>query len=387
VTPVHAVLRPLGRSRRVTNAELFFDLIYVFAVTQLSHQLLTHHDAEGVFRTLVLLGMVWVVWTYTTWVTNWLDPDHLGVRLMLMATALGSLVLSLAIPDAFESRGWAVAGAFAGMQVLRSVFVVVALRNGPPALRVNFERILCWSVVSSGLAIFGATQEGNVRAVFWLAAVAFETLGGATGFVTPILGRSTTDDWDIDAGHFAERCQAFVLIAFGESVVVIGQTLADIPQIAGRDVFGFVLAFIGAVSLWWVYFDRSAERAEEVIAESADPGAWGRWLHFVHPIMIAGIIATAAADELFLADEHELHTTTVWLMCGGAAVFLAGHALLRYAIWRRVPWTRIIAVAALLVLIPIGAHLSLLVVGACLLVIVLAVIAADALQSRPTVHA
>src|ERR1700744_3397255 len=125
------VLRQRNDNARVTNTELFFDLVFVFAVTQLSHHLLSHHTVDGAFQTLILLGMTWVVWIYTTWVTNWLDPDRLPVRLLLLALALASLVFSLSLPEAFGSRAWAVAGAFAGMQVLRSIFVVFLLRGQP----------------------------------------------------------------------------------------------------------------------------------------------------------------------------------------------------------------------------------------------------------------
>ena len=118
--PPGNLLRPQGASVRVTNVELFFDLVYVFAVTQLSHYLIDHRTPEGALQALLLLAMVWLVWAYTTWVTNWLDPERIPVRLMLLGLALASLVMSAALPFAFAGRGLAVGGAYALMQIGRS---------------------------------------------------------------------------------------------------------------------------------------------------------------------------------------------------------------------------------------------------------------------------
>ena len=138
--------------------------------------------------------------------------------------AFGSLVLSLAIPEAFTSRGWALAGAYAAMHIGRSIFAVIAFRDDL-SLRRNYERILCWCIVSSALALVGAAVDGHAREVLWAIAVTVDVLGGVTGFYTPGLGRSPTSEWTIDGGHLAERCHAFVLIALGESIVVLGATL------------------------------------------------------------------------------------------------------------------------------------------------------------------
>jgi low temperature requirement protein LtrA len=134
------LLRPPGASARVTNVELFFDLVYVFAVTQLSHYLVDHQSVEGALQALLLLAMVWLVWAYTTWVTNWLDPERIPVRVMLLALALVSLVMSAALPFAFAGRGLAVGVAYAVMQIGRSGFAVAGLRG--ERLQRNFQRML-----------------------------------------------------------------------------------------------------------------------------------------------------------------------------------------------------------------------------------------------------
>ena len=125
------LLRDRSGGQRVTNIELFFDLVYVFAVTQLSHYLLGHPTVPGALQAGLLLAMVWTVWAYTTWVTNWLDPEQLAVRLLLMVLMLVSLAMSAALPRAFGDLGLAVGAAYAIQQIGRSGFVVLALRGYP----------------------------------------------------------------------------------------------------------------------------------------------------------------------------------------------------------------------------------------------------------------
>jgi low temperature requirement protein LtrA len=370
-------MRERAGSQRVTNVELFFDLVYVFAVTQLSHYLLAHPTPGGALQAVLLLAMVWLLWVYTTWVTNWLDPERIAVRLLLLALMLASLVLSAALPGAFGARGLAVGIAYAAMQIGRSVFTVLALRDRP--LQRNFQRILSWCLVSGALAVLGGVVAGHARAACWLAAVAVDLLGGVVGFYTPGLGRSTTQDWTIEGGHFAERCQAFILIALGESIVVIGATLSGLAQVSLGAVGAFVTAFIGSAGLWWLYFDRSAEEGARVIASSADPGRLGRSAyHFVHPVMVAGIIVTAAADELVLSNPDAVASArTSWMVLGGTGLFIAGHAAFKAIIWRRVSWPRIAALAIIALLGLLAPHVSALALSVCSAALVVVLVLAD----------
>jgi low temperature requirement protein LtrA len=374
------LMRQPATAGRVTNIELFFDLVYVFAVTQLSHYLLAHQSLTGALRTGLLLIMVWTLWVYTTWVTNWLDPGRIAVRLLLLGLAGASLVMSAALPGAFGARGLAVGAAYAVMQIGRSVFTVLALPKGQ--LRRNFQRILCWCLVSGPLALAGGFASGNARAALWLAAVGVDMIGGTVGFYTPGLGRSVTREWTIEGGHFAERCQAFVLIALGESIVVIGATLADLAHIGIAEIAAFAVALTGSAGLWWLYFDRSAEQAERIIAASDDPGRLGRnAYHIIHPIMIAGIIVSAAADQLTLADPDAVgRRPASWMILGGTGLFLAGHAAFKAVIWRRVPWSRIVALAVLGLLGLAAPHISALALGACSVAVIVAAAAVDYAQ-------
>jgi len=376
------LLRDRSGVQRVTNIELFFDLVYVFAVTQLSHYLLGHADLRGALRAGLLLLMVWLVWAYTTWVTNWLDPDLMAVRLLLVALMLASLAMSVSLPRAFGDLGLWVGGAYAVQQIGRTVFMVIALRGHP--LEANFQRILVWCVASSAFAVAGGLAHGNARALLWLGSVCVDLVGGLAGFYTPGLGRSRTSDWTIEGGHFAERCQAFILIALGESIVIIGATLTTKP-VNAADVTAFVVGFAGAVAMWWLYFDQSAEAAAEKIARSQDPGRLGRSAyHLIHPVMVAGIIVSAAADDKVLSGPAvTASTASAWMILGGPALFLAGHAAFKLVVWRDVPWTRIAGIAVLALLGLTAKAIPELGLAACAAGVVAAVAAADRV---PGVH-
>src|SRR3712207_1412200 len=216
-----------GGEQRVTSLELFFDLVYVFAVTQLSHRLLEHLSVRGVLETSMLLLAVWGVWIYMAWFTNWFDPDRLAVRLVLVAVMLASLVMSVAIPEAFGERGLMFALAYVAIQVGRTAFTFVALRKslgGTHPLSRTFQRILTWFVGSGVLWITGGLLGGEVRYAVWGLALAVDYSGPVVGYYIPGLGRSRTEEWTIEGGHFAERCQLFVIIALGESILVTGTT-------------------------------------------------------------------------------------------------------------------------------------------------------------------
>jgi len=371
------LLRDRSGDQRVTNIELFFDLVYVFAITQLSGYLLARTTIAGAGQTAILLAMVWLAWMYTTWVTNWLDPERMAVRLLLVLLMLVSLAMSAALPRAFADLGIWVGGAYAVMQIGRTAFMIAALPIGP--LRSNFARIEVWCVVSGALAVGGGLAHGHARELLWLAAIAVDILGGLVGFAAPGLGRSRTADWTIEGSHLAERCQAFILIALGESIVIIGATLSAMDRVTATSIAAFIVAFAGAVALWWLYFDRSAAASTAVITSSKDPGRLGRSAyHMIHPVMVAGIIVAAAGDQKFLTSPEKVGSAAAgWLILGGPALFLAGHAAFKYVMWRVIPWTRLAGIAVLALLALAVPALPEIALAACAAVTVAAVAATD----------
>ena len=376
------LLRDRSGDQRVTNIELFFDLVYVFAVTQLSHYLLGRTTITGAGQTAILLAMVWLAWMYTTWVTNWLDPERMAVRLLLVLLMLVSLAMSAALPHAFDDLGIWVGGAYALMQIGRTAFMVAALPPGP--LRSNFARIEVWCVVSGALAVGGGLAHGHARELLWLLAVGVDILGGVVGFATPWLGRSRTVDWTIEGSHIAERCQAFILIALGESIVIIGATLSGEDRVTATSVTAFIVAFAGSVALWWLYFDRSAAASTEVITASDDPGRLGRSAyHLIHPVMVAGIIVAASADQEVLNHPAAVgRAATSWMVIGGAVLFLAGHVMFKRVIWGTISWPRVAALAVLLLLLLLAPHVTALALNIVVVLILVAVAASDRLYGR-----
>jgi low temperature requirement protein LtrA len=370
--------------QRVTSTELFFDLVYVLAVTQLSHLLLEHLDARGGAQTALLLMAVWTAWIYNAWFTNWFDPDRRMVRLVLLGVMLASLLMSATLPEAFGERGLQFAAAYVAMQVGRTVFVVAALGD-EPGLRRNFQRILAWLVASGLLWLAGGLARGTAREALWLAAVAVDAAAPACGFYTPGMGRSRTTDWTITGGHMAERCQLFIIIALGESLLVTGTTFAELA-LSAVTLAAFVVAFAGSVALWWLYFDRSAADASGVIERSEDPGRLGRSAYtYAHIPMAAGIIVAAVGDELVITHPTgHAGAATAAVVLGGPALFLAGHAAFKWLVFGRVSVPRLLAILALGGLWPLGEALSPLLLATLATLVVAAVAASD---SRTIAHA
>ena len=261
---------------RVTYAELFFDLVFVFAVTQISHALLAHFTPLGVLQTTLLFLAVWWVWVFTSWITNWLNPEMTPVRILLFALMLGGLVLSTSIPQAFESRGLWFAIAYASMQVGKTAFLWVSTPPSRPAARLNAIRITAWLSLSAVFWIAGGFAEGHARLLLWAVALGIEYCSAAARFWIPKYGASRVADWEVEGGHMAERFALFVIIALGESIVVTGATFSELTWTT-ETVGAFVSAFISALAMWWIYFHKGAEAGSEQISRSSEPGGWRVW--------------------------------------------------------------------------------------------------------------
>jgi low temperature requirement protein LtrA len=381
------VLRADGaEAHRVTFFELFFDLVYVFAVTQLSHGLLEHLSLEGIGQTLLLLLAVWWAWVYTTWATNWVNPDSRPVRLMLIGVMASVFVMATALPEAFEERGLLFAGAYAAIQVGRSSFVLWAVR-ADPVRRSNFQRIVIWNMVVSAIWVAGGLADPEARRVIWVAALALDYLAPAARFWVPGLGASQTGDWTVTGSYFAERFKLFVILALGESVVVTGITFTGM-QITAQSAAAFAVAFVGAVTLWWIYFDRSAEMGLLSMERSTDPGAVARLAYtYFHLPMVAGVIVTAVADELIIAHpESHGDLATMATTLGGPALFLAGHALYRWAVIGRVAVSHVVAVVVLAGALAFSSDVPALWLGAGATAVLLVVAAIESLRGPALVE-
>ena len=332
--PHGALFRPIvpHQHSRVTYAELFFDLVFVFAVTQISHTLLAHFTPLGVLQVTLLFLAVWWVWVYTSWITNWLNPEKTPVRLLLFAMMLGGLVLSTSIPAAFEARGLWFAIAYAAMQVGKTIFLWLSTPPSRPRTRMNAIRIAAWLSMSAIFWIAGGVMEGQSRLVLWTIALVIEYISPAVRFWIPRYGASSVADWMIEGGHMAERCALFIIIALGESIVVIGATFAELTWTT-ENVLAFVAAFVGSLAMWWIYFHIGAEAGSEQISRSSEPGRLARLAYtYLHMPIVAGIIVSAVADELVLKHPGGYSDLkTVISAIGGPLLFLFGTILFKHS--------------------------------------------------------
>ena len=333
--PRGALLRPLepNQHSRVTYAELFFDLVFVFAVTQVSHTLLGRFTPLGALQTTLLFLAVWWVWVFTTWITNWLNPERTPVRILLFLMMLGGLVLSTSIPQAFEARGLWFASAYAAMQVGRTLFWLASIPPERDALRWNAIRILAWLSASAVFWILGGFAHGKMRLYLWGVALAIEYVSPLARFWIPKYGASSLEDWYVEGGHIAERCAGFIIIALGEAIVVNGATFADLHWTA-TTVGAFASAFLASIAMWWIYFHKGADAGSELISKSGESGRLARSAYtYLHMPIVAGIILSAVADDLVLTHPTgHSDIRTVVSAIGGPLLFLVGTILFKYTI-------------------------------------------------------
>jgi len=390
-------MSPLLRRRdnsdagRVGTIELFFDLVFVFAVTQLSHTLVADLTLTGMLQVTVLLLAVWWVWIYTSWVTNWLDPERIPVRACLLVLLVAGLVMSVSIPHAFDELGLYFAGAYAFMQIGRTLFFLWAVRDGPDTLLRTFQRIVVWFGTSAAFWIAGAYAEAWPRFGLWLVALAIECAGPWLYFAVPGLGRSSTSDWNVHGGHLAERCGLFVIIALGESLLVTGATFAGLPPTVDAWA-AFLVAVLGSILVWWIYFDTGAQRGEERITHSTDPGRLARLGYsYLHLPIVAGIIVCAVGDEIMLLHPGHVTAPGMAVLIGGPAVFLAGATLFKWVMnFRRTPpLSHLVGLAGLAVLpwVAHELHASALQIGAAATAVLLIVAVWEAFALRRPVKA
>ena len=386
--PHGAMFRPIvpHQHSRVTYVELFFDLVFVFAVTQISHTLLAHFTLLGALQVTLLFLAVWWVWVFTSWITNWLNPEKTPVRLLLFAMMLGGLVLSTSIPAAFEARGLWFAIAYAAMQVGKTIFLWISTPPSRPRTRMNAIRIAAWLSMSAIFWIAGGVMEGQSRLVLWAIALVIEYISPAVRFWIPRYGASSVADWMIEGGHMAERCALFIIIALGESIVVIGATFAELTWTT-ENVLAFVAAFVGSLAMWWIYFHIGAEAGSEQLSKSSEPGRLARLAYtYLHMPIVAGIIVSAVADELVLKHPSgHSDLKTVISAIGGPLLFLFGTILFKHSFRGFLQLSHGVGIIALCVLAWFASELSPLMLSilTTAIMIVVAVWESISLRSGP----
>jgi low temperature requirement protein LtrA len=349
--------------KRVSWTELFFDLVFVFAVTQTSELLLADHSWAGLLRALVVFVPVYWLWVGTAILTNLQDITRAAARVRVFAVAMVAVFMAIALPDAYGELGIVFAVAYwVGRLVLGSALV----HRGSRAALVN--PYLVSMVLTGPLLVVGALLEDGPRLAVWAVAAVID-LG------TPTLLRARMRGMHFDAPHLAERFGLLVLIALGESVVVIGasaHTEGHLDLTVGVTV---AVAFVLSVGMWWVYFHFAADAVRHALATAQVQLDITRLvLSYGHLLFIAGIIAVAVGlHEAVAEPTHPLSWAAAGLLFGGLALYLAAFGFTRWSMFRLVSWTRLSAAAAVLVLLPVAPLLPAL-VALVLLTVVLVVL-------------
>ncbi|AQX81271.1 hypothetical protein A4X17_12320 [Plantibacter sp. H53] len=355
------------RAERVTFVELFFDLVFVFALTQLSKLIADDQSVTAALESIVLILALWWSWVSTSWVTNWLDPERLAVRLALIGFGLLAFVAAVSVSASFTDRALAFAVAYVVLQLVRTLFMVVATWRHDRDVALSFARVLVWTAFAAVFWIAGALVPADWQLAFWICAVAVEYGGGALGFRLPGVRRSEVESWELSGAHLSERASLFIIIAIGESLLVTGFAFVELETSVDA-VVGMLSAFVSAVALWWLYFHRTeaaGRRAVEAAEEEADradgdegrsgrrgPGRLGRIARdgysYAHVVVVAGIVLVSVGDKEILdrpADAVELAGGVVIL--GGPVLYLLGLSLFRFVVDRAVPLAPVIGLAML----------------------------------------
>jgi low temperature requirement protein LtrA len=367
--------RDVERQQRVTPLELFFDLVFVFAITQVTSFLSHDPTWGGLLRGLLLLSALWWVWSAYAWLTNTLDPEEGIVRLAVLAAVAAMLIVSLAAPGAFGSDGVIFGVAYSVVRALHLVLYVIAARGDRELLRA-IVRIIPGAILGAALLVVAGFLDGRVQLALWGAAVAVNYLGALLGHMR---------GWRVSPEHFVERFGLIIIIALGESIVAIGVGAAGLPLEAGL-IAAALLGITVAACLWWSYFDWVIYVAQARLAEAtgARRAALARDLYsYLHLPMIVGIVLFAFGLKTTLTDVgSSLRSVPALGLVGGIALYLLAHVGARLRIGGGLGRGRPVAAVVLLGLLPVARQVPALTSLALVAALCVCLIAYEALRHR-----
>lgn len=360
---------------RVTTMELFFDLVYVFTIVQLSHYLLDHASGLGALEFATLFAAVWWAWNYTAWAANWLDPDHPGGRVLMIVLMGCALAMAVAAPQAFAQRAGLFALAYVAMALIRAGYMALVFRG--QAMGRNYAQLGGWSAISGLFWIAGALVP-DMRLTLWVLAVLIDYAAPYIGFWLPGLGATPMASWPLKGLHLFERNQLIFIIALGESILLLGGYLVG-HEIHPDTALAATVGFLLIVTIWWVYFVDLSRPGEHRFAHESDHASLARaGLAYAHGIAVCGAIVTAVAIEMIVAHPHDpAHAETAVVAFSGPSLFLLGCTIFHRVIAGRLRVLYPVAVAALAVWAggALSLHLSGLALGAGILAIMIAMAA------------
>jgi low temperature requirement protein LtrA len=353
--------------RKSSYIELFFDLVFVFAFTQVTALILENTSIEGFLRASLVLAMVWWAWSAYAWMTNAIDVENGVTRLIIFTAMAAGFFMALSVPDAFEDEAAWFAAAYFVARVLHTALYAWGVREYPGQLRAVL-RLAPWFLVAALVALIGGFVDPDYRAWIWLASLVIDVVGTLT---------IAREEWRVSPSHFAERFALIVIIALGESIVAIGIGTSDLER-DGTYALSVVVAFAGVAALWWAYFDFTAVAAERALHRVAPEarGALARdvFTFFHYPIVLGIIFYAVAAKKTLEHPLDPLSEAGRWALGLGIAVFLGGFALMRFRVVRRIAWERLGAAAiALLVAISLDGTDAIVTLGAVVVVLIVSV--------------
>ncbi|WP_401000448.1 low temperature requirement protein A [Agromyces sp. GXQ0307] len=346
------VLRPSDSERadRVTYVELFFDLVFVFGLTQLGAYLYEHQTPLGALEGTIMVCALWWAWVSTTWVTNWLDPVRVPVRVAVIVLASVAFVMSAAIAEAFGDRAWTFALAYIVLKLGRAVFMVWATARHERQVSREFGNVLVWALAASVLWVVGALLPLPAQLPFWAAALGLELTGSILGYPVPGRGRMEIGRWDVSGPHIAERTALFVLIALGEGLLVTGFAFVA-EESSPERIVAVATAFVAAAACWWIYFDHGERIGSEAIEAAEASGRLARTAYsWVHLLIVGGIVLLGVGDKEMLGHPHEQSVAAVSTVLGGPLLFLGGTVLFRRVLERRWMRAQLAGIGGILVL-------------------------------------
>ncbi|HEV7323343.1 MAG TPA: low temperature requirement protein A [Ensifer sp.] len=348
------IRNPDSNNAKASFPELFFDLVFVFGLIQLSHTLADDFTSATVGEAFLLILAIWWLWINTTWVTNLLDPDIIAVRYMLFASMFASILLAIALPEAFGDHALAFAAIFAAIQLGRSVFAWLAFRGEDRETAMTFLRVTLWAAAAGGLWIAGALLSFEARLIVWAAAIVLEYAGPLIRYRVPGLGGAPRETLILSGEHLAERCALFVIICLGETILTTGRNAVEHMD-ADLTFAVFCSAFVSTVAMWWIYFHKGQEAAAEKAEKTSKPEAVAHNLFtYGHLPIVAGIILTAVGQDFSLSHAEEDATLkTASVVVGGPALFLCGNIWVKLAASNRLPLSHLAGLIALALLLAV----------------------------------
>jgi low temperature requirement protein LtrA len=364
-------------AKQVTPLELFFDLVFVFAVTQVSHLLLNDLSLAGALHALLAILVVWWAWNYTVWVTSEVDLEPMAVRLLFMAMMLASLVMAAAVPEAFGQYGLLFASSYIAIKIGRLLFLTVGGAHAAATGPGRGTRLITWFVVSGALWLAGGLASGPARILLWIAALALDLAGPLVMYWLPGRPRLSFGLWRVDLSHLAERFETFVIIALGETIVLTGATASQRGFDPGRFV-AFAIAFLSTACLYWLYFDEFPEVAKRRLEATDGVHVIRDAYMYLHVIVVAGVILSAVGDGLVIArPTATLAVPPAAVTIAGPALYLMGHVFFRFRITGSVSWIRLVGAIACVVVGLVGSAVPAVLLSALLVAVLVVVIGVE----------